>query len=87
MGAGLVEREHILFQEAMEVLLMPDQEVIQAFASHAQEQAFADSIGLWSSVGYPKPLDPTCCCHTRKIRAECVNLLTSWEEICTLCGR
>ena len=70
MGAGLVEIENILIKEAMELLLMQDQEVIQAFSSHASQKAFADSIGLWSSVGCAKHFDATCGRHTRKIRPE-----------------
>src|SRR5260221_12012847 len=44
MGSGLVEVENICFEEAVEVLLMEDQEVIQAFSPHASQKAFTNGI-------------------------------------------
>jgi hypothetical protein len=47
---------------------MHDQEVIQAFSSHASQKAFTDSICLWRSIRCSKHLDVTRCryaCETR----------------------
>ena len=66
MGAGLVEIENILLEEAMELLLMQDQEVIQAFSSHTPQKTFTDRIRLGSSIRCSKYLDPSGCGHARK---------------------
>src|SRR5436190_20599182 len=66
MGAGLVEIENILLEEAMELLLMQDQEVIQAFSSHTPQKTFTDRIRVGSSIRCSKYLDPSGCGHERK---------------------
>jgi len=45
MGSGLIEIDNMLVEKPGELLLMEDQEMIQAFSPHAQEKAFADGIG------------------------------------------
>jgi hypothetical protein len=57
-------------EKMIQLLLMQDQEVIQAFSSHTQEKAFTDGIRSWSSVRCSKDLDAAGCCHTGKMRAE-----------------
>jgi hypothetical protein len=54
----------------MELPLMEDQEMIQAFSSHTSQKTFTDGIGSWSPVRRSKHLDATCCCHSFKIRPE-----------------
>jgi hypothetical protein len=44
MWPGLIEIDHIGFEEAMELPLVEDQEMIQTFSPHAQEKPFTDSI-------------------------------------------
>ena len=44
MGSGLIEVHRIGFEKPGELLLMPDQEMIQAFAPHASQKAFTDGI-------------------------------------------
>ena len=44
MGSGLVEVESIRLQEAVELLRMEDQEVIQAFSPHVSQKAFTNGI-------------------------------------------
>src|SRR5947209_8359657 len=45
MGSSLVEIHGIRFEKTGELLLLQDQEVIQAYSPHAQENAFANGIG------------------------------------------
>jgi hypothetical protein len=54
MGSGLIKVEDIVLEKEVELLFMQDQEVIQAFSSHASQKAFADSICLWRSIRRPK---------------------------------
>jgi hypothetical protein len=50
MGSGLIEVQDIDLEKSREVLFVEDQEVIQAFSSHASQKAFTDGIGSWCSV-------------------------------------
>src|SRR5712692_7960911 len=70
MRSGLIEVHNIRLEETVELLLMEDQEVIQAFSSHAPQKAFADGIRLRSPVRRPKHFDATGCCHSGKTRPE-----------------
>jgi hypothetical protein len=44
MGSGLIEVHRICSEKPGELLLMKDQEVIQAFSSHTSQKAFTDGI-------------------------------------------
>ena len=44
MGASLIEEDHIGLEQPRELLLVKDQEVIQAFSSHAPQKAFTHGI-------------------------------------------
>jgi hypothetical protein len=46
MGSGLIEIDNILVEKPRELLLMEDQEMIQACSPHASQKAFAESICL-----------------------------------------
>src|SRR5260221_14693926 len=70
MGSGLIEIDNILVEKPGELLLMEDQEMIQAFSPHASQKAFADSICLRRPVRRSKNLDSTCCRYARKTRPE-----------------
>ncbi len=70
MRSSLIEVQDIGPEEAGEVLLMEDQEVIQAFSPHASQKALTDGIGLWRTIRRSKHLDAARCCDARKIRAE-----------------
>ena len=70
MGSGLIKVDDIALEKAVELLLMQDQEVIQAFSPHASQKAFTDSIRLWRSIRRSKHFDATCCCHSCKTRPE-----------------
>jgi hypothetical protein len=42
MGSSLVEVHDIRFEKAVQLLLLEDQEVIQAFSSYTSQEAFTD---------------------------------------------
>lgn len=56
----------MLLKEAMELLLMQDQEVIQALSSHTPQKTFTGGIRLGSSIRCSKQLGPSGCGHARK---------------------
>jgi hypothetical protein len=70
MGSGLIEVQDIDLEKSREVLFVEDQEVIQAFSSHASQKAFTDGIGSWSSVWRSKHLDATGGRYARQPRPE-----------------
>jgi hypothetical protein len=57
-------------EETVELFLMQDQEMIQAFSSHASQKAFADGICSWRSVRRSKYLDATRCCDASETVAK-----------------
>jgi hypothetical protein len=68
--SGLVEVQDIGLEEAVELFLVQDQEMIQAFSPHAPSKAFTDGIRLWRSIRSSKHLDATCCRHSCEILAK-----------------
>jgi hypothetical protein len=68
MRSSLIEVRHICLEETIELLLMQDQEMIQAFSPHAPKKAFTDSIRSRSSVRCPKHFDATRGSYMRKTR-------------------
>jgi len=50
VGSSLIEIQDIGLEEAVELPLMEDQKMIQAFSPHTSQKTFADSICLGSSV-------------------------------------
>ena len=49
-------------EEAGELLLMEDQELIQACSPHASQKALTDSVCSWRTVRRSKHLDAARCC-------------------------
>jgi hypothetical protein len=47
MGSCLIEVDHIRIEHALELLLLQDQQMVQAFLSHTPQKAFADRVGSW----------------------------------------
>ena len=47
MRSCLIEVDHIRIEHALELLLMQDQQMVQAFLSHTPQKAFADRVGSW----------------------------------------
>jgi hypothetical protein len=50
------------------LLLVEDQEMVQAFLSHTPQEAFADRIGLWRVIGRFEHLNRTRFRHASKAR-------------------
>jgi hypothetical protein len=61
VGSSLIEIQDIGLEEAVELPLMEDQEMIQACSPHASQKTFADSICLGSSGRCSKHFDATSC--------------------------
>ena len=59
MRPCLVEVDHISVEHAMELLLMQNQQVIQAFLPHTTLEAVADGVGSWRVIGGFEQLDAT----------------------------
>jgi hypothetical protein len=76
MGSCLVEVGHIGMEHTLKLLLLKDQQVIEAFSPHAPQKAFADGIGSWSMNRGLKNLDATCGRHPSKARPEFVVVIS-----------
>jgi hypothetical protein len=50
MWSSLIEIDQIRLEKTMELLLMENQEMIQAFSPHAAQKAFAHGIRSWRPV-------------------------------------
>jgi len=70
MWPSLIVVPDIGLQKTVELFLVQDEEMIQAFSPHASQEAFTNGICSWCSVRRSKHFDTTCCCHARKIRPE-----------------
>ncbi len=66
----MIKVQDIVIEKPLELLLMKDQIVIQAFSSHAPQKTLTDCIGLRGSIRRSKHLDATGGCHSGKIRPE-----------------
>src|SRR6266699_2515722 len=66
MRSCLVEVRHIHIEDALELLLVKDQQVVETFLSHTPQEAFADRIGSWRMNGRFENLDGTRGCHPSK---------------------
>ena len=66
MRSCLVEVGHIRIENALELPLLQDQQVIQAFLTHTSQEAFTDGIGSGRVIGRFKNLDAASCGHARE---------------------
>src|SRR5438105_13874475 len=64
MRSCLVEVRHIRIEDALELLLVKDQQVVEAFLPHTPQEAFADRIGSWRMTRCFENLNRTCCSYT-----------------------
>jgi hypothetical protein len=80
MWSSLIKVPCISLEEARELFLMENEEVIQAFSSHASQKTFTDGIRLRSSIGSSKHLDSTDCGHSRKTWPKFLVIIP--DEIC-----
>src|SRR5947209_14150842 len=70
MRSCLIEVGDIAIEHALELFLVKDEEMVQAFLSHTSQEAFTDSISLWGMNRRLKNLNCTCRRHTSKARPE-----------------
>ena len=77
MGSCLVEIGHIGIVHALELPLMQDQQVVQAFLSDAPQIAFADGIGSWCMIRRFQYLDAAGSGHARERGPEFANVITN----------
>ncbi len=59
-----IEVGYIPIEHALQLLLIEDQQVVEAFLSYTPQEAFADRIGSGSVIGRVENLNSTCCRHT-----------------------
>ncbi len=59
MRPGSVEEVHIRIEHALELLLLQDEQVIEAFAPHTAQEALTDRIGSWRVIRCFQDLDAT----------------------------
>ena len=64
MRSCLVEVNHIGIEHALELPLMQNQQMIEAFLPHAPQEALTDRIGSWRVIGGCENLDATGPRHT-----------------------
>ncbi len=68
MRPCLVEVRDVRIEHALELLLLKDQQVVEAFLPDAPQEAFTDSIGSRCMIRCFENLDVTCPRHSRKAR-------------------
>ena len=76
MGPSLIEVGHIGLEHALELLLLKDQKVIEAFLPHAPQKAFADGIGSWGMNRRCEQLDATGRRHSVETGSKLVIMIT-----------
>ena len=77
MGSCLVEVGHIDIEDTLELLLIQDQQVVEAFLPHAPQEALADRIGSGSVIRRFEYLDTTGRRHASKSRPEFAVVITN----------
>jgi hypothetical protein len=80
MRSSLIEVDDIGLEEAVELLLMKDQEMIQAFSSHASQKSSQTAFARARSIRHSKHLDPTGSGHSRKNPPKFLVIIP--DEIC-----
>jgi hypothetical protein len=70
MWPSLIVVHNICLEETVELFLLQDQEMIQAFSPDASQKALADGICSRRPVRRSKHFDTTCCCHSCKMLPE-----------------
>lgn len=60
MRPGMVEVEDIRVEYPLKLLLMQDEQMVEAFTPHTPKKTFTDGIGSRSVIRYCENLDVTC---------------------------
>ena len=77
MRPYLVEVHHIGIEDALELPLMQDQQVVQTFLPYTPQEALADGIGSWSLIGSFEHLNRTGCRYTSEAGPEFAVVITN----------
>jgi len=77
MGSCLVEVHHIGIEHALELPLVEDQQMVEAFLPHTSQEAFTDSIGSWGMNRRFEDLDSARFRYTSKARPELAIVITN----------
>jgi hypothetical protein len=77
MRPCLVEVGHIRIEHPLELLLLKNQQVVQAFLPHTSQEAFADRIGSWCMNGRCENLYRTRGRHPSKTGSKFVIVITN----------
>ena len=70
MRSCLVEVAHIGIEHALELLLLQDQQVVQAFLPHTPQKSLTDGIGSWGMIGRFEDLNAARCGHVGETGAK-----------------
>jgi hypothetical protein len=63
MRPGSIEVLHIGVKDTMQLLLLEDEQVIEALSTHAAQKPFTDRIGSWCVLRRGEHLDAAGCGH------------------------
>ena len=86
MGSCLIEVDHIRIEHALELLLMQDEQMIEAFLTNTSQEAFTDGIGSGSVNGGFEQLDATGPRHTSEARPKFGIVITNQVLGCVPIG-
>src|SRR5260221_12735851 len=76
MRPGLVEVVHKRVEHLVELLIMEDNQMIEALPSHTAQEAFTDGIGSWSVIGGFENLNVTGFRNPRKAHPKLAIIIT-----------
>src|SRR5437764_9397887 len=68
MRPGPVEVVYVCIEDALELLLLQDEQMIETFAAHTAQKAFTDRIGAWRAIRCFQNLDAAGGGHASKAR-------------------
>ena len=77
MRSGSVEVHHICIQYALELPLLKNQQMVQAFLPYTPQEALADRIGAFRMNWRGEYLNPTRGRHASKARAKFAIVITN----------
>jgi hypothetical protein len=76
MRSCLVEVHHIRIEDTLDLPLMEDQQVIEAFLSHTPQEALTDRIGSGSVIRSLEDFNCTCRCHSDETGSKLAIVIT-----------
>jgi hypothetical protein len=77
MRSDLIEVLHIGLKDTIQLLLLEDEKMIEAFSSHAPQKPFTDGIGSRSMVGRFDHLNAAGCGHASETRSKLAITITN----------